>query len=103
MLDEVVKKMISADVKQKEIQELVAVSFIFYSIEVPSKLKIQCNQACIFHLILLRIPYPAWSCPLRARGETGKGGGGCALLYNRQNPLSIITKVTCQQSLMIPM
>ena len=61
--------MISAGVKQQEIQELVAISFIFYSIGVPSKYEIQCNQTCIIHLILLGIPYSAWSCKLRIRGN----------------------------------
>ena len=63
--------MISADikaaVKQQEIQELVAVSFIFF-IGVPSKLEIICNQACTFHSILVGIPYPAWPCPLKKHG-----------------------------------
>ena len=58
---------IKADVKQQEIQELVAVSFFFF-IGVPTKLEIQCNQTCTFHLILVGIPYLAWSCPLKEQG-----------------------------------
>ena len=68
---------LKADVKQQETQELVAaISFIFYRSTLASKLEIQCNQACIFHLILLGIPYPAWSCPLRTGVCMWEGGRG---------------------------
>ena len=65
---------LKADVKHEKIQELVAVSFIFYK-STFLKLEIKCNQACIFRLILLRILYPAQSWPLKT-GSWGGGRGG---------------------------
>ena len=46
---------VKADVKQQEIKELVDPSFNFYK-KYFQNLECNVKQACIFHLILLRIP-----------------------------------------------
>ena len=52
-----VVKMISADVKQQQTKELVAVSYISFYRKYLQSLKYNVEQMCIFHLILIGIPF----------------------------------------------
>ena len=48
--------MISADIKQQQAKELVAVACKFYR-KYHQNLKYNVKQMCIFHLILIGIPF----------------------------------------------
>ena len=66
------------NLKQKEVEELVAVSnkclWEIILFEVPSKLEIHyIKRACIFYLILVGIPSSLTLC-VKNRGD-GRGGG----------------------------
>ena len=80
---------VKASIKQQEIKDLVAHLTMFYK-KYLQNLKYHVKRGCIFHLILLGIPY-ILILSVKNRGEVGD-------LLNGQNSLSV-TKVICQQSL----
>ena len=60
-----------ANIKQQEIEDLVALSYIFFK-KIPSKFEIQCKRGCIFHLIFVGIrPSILMFCPLTTGGGQG--------------------------------
>ena len=82
---------VKANVKQQEINYLVAVSYEVLQ-EVPSKLEIQCKKGMYFYLILIGIPsILIFSVKNRGRGEGGGRGEG---VLNGQN-LLCVTEVIC--------
>ena len=84
---------VKANVKQQEINYLVAVSYKFLQ-EVPSKLEIQCKKGMYFYLILVGIP-SILILSLKNRGVR-------VFLLNGVNPLKVhsspLAKVICRWS-----
>ena len=66
--------------------------FYKFSLEVPSKLKMQCKKGHVFLNWFWMVYYTSWYCLLRT-GVGGEGGG----LLNGKNPLSV-AKIIFRQS-----
>ena len=92
---------VETDINQHEIKQLVAISSyhqIFIRSIYLQNLKHAVKQACVFHVILLDIPYNSAKNRGRKGGEI-VGGDFVGYILNGQNP-SGVTKVICRQSIM---
>ena len=85
---------VKANIKQQEIKDLVAVSYIFFK-KYPQNLKYNIKEGLFFIWFSLVFVHPSWYCPLTTGG--GGGGGGRVLLNGKK--LLSMTEVISRQSL----
>ena len=89
-------KMMSADVKANIKQQEIKDPVVYPTKKYLQNLKYNIKRGCIFHLILVGIPF------VLILSIKNRGAGRVFIMLNGQNPLSI-TKIICRQFLISTM